>query len=391
MKKIDLKYGLNPNQKPASLEAGVTGELPLEVINGAPGYINLMDAVRGWQLVRELKAATGRAAAASMKHVNPAGAGIDLPPRPGEYFFEGGNPAGLSGGALAYLRARSGDPVASFGDFAALSEEVDEPLALLLKGLVSDGIVAPSFRPEALKILKEKKKGAFLILKMDPAFGPKDPEERDLFGMNLVQEREKDLVSKDDFKNVVTGKPGLSEDTLLSLVVTSVAVKHAQSNTVGVGAHGQLAGLGCGQQSRIHCTRLACARAEKWALRQAAKVKGIPFAAGLSPVERNNLADQYLEWDSLSDFEKRAFEKQMAAPVEPLSEKDRRDSLGAMGEAVLVSDAFIPFRDNVDRAGKSGIRVIAQTGGSLRDQEVTDAARELGITMIHTGKRLFLH
>ncbi|HEX2485276.1 MAG TPA: phosphoribosylaminoimidazolecarboxamide formyltransferase [Myxococcota bacterium] len=385
---MKLKYGINPHQGSASAEALAGGRLPIEVLNGRPSYINLLDALNAWQLVREARAATGLPAAASFKHVSPAGAALAVPLEPDlarAYEIEGES---LTPAALAYVRARGADPKCSFGDFAALSEPVDEATARFLKGVVSDGVVAPGYEPAALEILRAKKGGDFIAIRADADFEPPAQESRELFGVRLVQDRNAHAVSERDLAAVVCGAltPEAKRDLLLGLV----ALKYTQSNSVGYALGGQMIGIGAGQQSRVDCTRLAGAKADLWHLRRHPKVLGLGFKKGVKRQDRINWRVRYIEGD-WTPGEEEALRAALAGPLEPLSADERAAWLARLDGVSLVSDGFIPFRDNVDHAQRHGVRFIAEPGGSTRDDEVEAACREYGITLVHTKLRLFHH
>jgi phosphoribosylaminoimidazolecarboxamide formyltransferase/IMP cyclohydrolase len=390
---IKLRYGCNPHQTPARLFVE-SGALPLTVVNGAPGYVNILDALNSWQLVRELKAATGQPAAASFKHVSPAGAAIATPLSEvlRQAYMVGD--VSLSPLATAYARARGGDRLASYGDFAALSDVVDASTAELIRPESSDGLIAPGYTPEALQILKAKRGGKYLLLEIDPAYEPPALETRQVFGIGLEQPRNDARIRSDLFRNVVTRNRMLPDTAIRDLLVATIAAKYAQSNTVCVAYDGQVIGLGAGQQSRIHCTRLACDKADKWMLQQHPRVLGIEFADGLKRPDRANAIDQFLLWDQLSEAEKDQLRSVCKSLPEPISRDERAEWIArfaAAGGASLSSDAFIPFRDNLDRADKSGVRYVAQTGGSIADEGVIAAADAYGMTMVFTGLRLFHH
>jgi len=387
---IALRYGCNPHQTPARLLA-VGDSLPLRVLNGRPGYINVLDALGAWQLVRELRRATGLPSAASFKHTSPAGAAVARPLT--ETFRQAYLLPDLefSPVATAYARARGGDRVSSYGDAVAVSDPVDLPLAQLLQREVSDLIIAPDYAPEALEILQAKKNGAYLILQIDPAYEPPAVESREIFGVTLQQQRNTATISKETFHNVVTSNKHVPDDVLETLIVATIALKYTQSNSVCVAYDGQVIGMGAGQQSRIHCTRLACDKADKWLLQQHPRVLAAPFQRRVKRVDKFNLIDQYLMWEQLSKTEETAMLEGFTTPPEPLDSQERAAWIGQCNGICLSSDAFIPFRDNVDRASRSHVQYIAQTGGGLRDADVIAAAEQYGMTMILTGLRLFLH
>lgn len=386
---IALKYGLNPHQHSARLIVAAEPS-PLRLLNGTPGYINLLDAFGAWQLVRELKEVTGVAAAASFKHVSPAGAAIA---QPLSDEFRKAAMVGdeeLSPVATAYLRARGGDRISSFGDAAAVSDVVDISLANVLKREVSDLIIAPGYEPEALEILKAKKAGKYLLLQIDPDYEPPAIEMRDAFGFTLQEERNTSKITRDLFAKTVTGQ-AVPDSVAETLVVATIALKYTQSNSVCVAYDGQVVGMGAGQQSRVHCTRLACAKADKWFCQLHPKTLGLEFREGLTRAEKNNVVDQYLLWDELSGPEEEAMLAGLEARPEPLMRGERLEWLRRFDGICISSDAFFPFRDSIDRASRSNVRYLAQPGGSLRDEEVTAAARQYGMGMIHTHVRCFLH
>ncbi len=387
---IKLRYGCNPHQASARVVMEMERP-PLAVVNGAPGYINILDALGAWQLAVELKEATGLAGAASFKHVSPAGAAVAQPLSEAFRRSQMIPERDLSPVATAYARARGGDRMCSFGDMAAVSDTVDATLARLIAREVSDGVIAPGYEPDALEILREKKGGRYLVLQMDPSYEPPTIETREVLGLRLEQERNSARVTPDLLKNVVSRKKDLSDDVVQSLLVATIALKYAQSNSVCVAYDGQVIGMGAGQQSRVHCTRLACDKAEKWLLQQHPRVLGLKFREGLTRAEKTNVVDQFVLWDELSDHEKQQTLSQLSEAPEPFSPEERADWIAGFEGICLSSDAFIPFRDTVDRASRSGVQCILQTGGSLRDDDVTAAADEYGMVMIHSGMRWFLH
>lgn len=387
---IPLRYGTNPHQTPARLL--VAGESsPLQVLHGRPGYINLLDALGAWQLVRELRLATGLPSAASFKHTSPAGAAVARPLT--DTFRQAyGLPEGeLSPVASAYARARGGDRVSSYGDAVAVSDTVDLSLAQLLLREVSDLIIAPGYDPAALALLQTKKNGTYLLLQMDPDYTPPEMESRELFGLTLQQKRNTAAITRETFARVVTTQQYMPGDVLETLVVATIALKYTQSNSICVAYDGQVIGMGAGQQSRIHCTRLACDKADKWLLQQHPRVLGARFQRGVKRVDKFNLIDQYLMWEQLSPSEEAGMLAGFQTPPAPLSQEERAAWITQFHGICLSSDAFIPFRDNVDRAHRSHVQYIAQTGGGLRDDQVIAAAEQYGMTMILTGVRLFLH
>ena len=389
--KVAMKYGCNPHQKPAELIIDQEPS-PLQILNGNPGYINMLDALGAWQLVRELRAATGLPAAASFKHTSPAGAAIARPLTDDFRASQMLAKDDFSPVATAYARARGGDRMSSFGDAAAVSDKVDVSLARLFKEEVSDLLIAPAYEPEALDILKKKKKGSFLILQIDPHYEPStEMDSRDVFGFMLHQKRNTARITKNDFQNVVSAKKEVPQDVLETLVVGTIALKYTQSNSVCLAYDGQVIGMGAGQQSRIHCTRLACDKAEKWFMQQHPRVLNLPFKDDLGKPAQANVVDQYLIWDQLSGPEEEAMLSGLTRKPEPVTRIERLEWLKRFDGICLCSDAFIPFRDNVDRASRSNVQYVAQAGNSLRDAEVTEAAEQYGMVMIHTGMRYFLH
>lgn len=387
---IELKYGLNPHQEFARLVIEQE-PAPLEVLNGRPGYINILDALAAWQLARELKEATGKAGAASFKHVSPAGAAVARPLseefRRSQFLPD----ADYSRAALAYVRARGGDRLSSFGDMAAVSETVDASLARVLKREVSDGIIAPAFEPEALDLLKGKQKGGYRIFRIDPDYEPPETEERDVFGMRLEQQRNTARVTRDLLERVVTEKKGMPDDIAETLIVATVALKYTQSNSVCVAYDGQVIGMGAGQQSRVHCTRLACGKADKWLLQQHPRALGLAFKDGLSRPEMTNVVDQFLLWDELAEAERAQMLSGLTERPSPLSPEERREWINGVDGICISSDAYFPFRDSLDRASRSNVRYVLQPGGSCRDEEVVRAADQYGMVMAFSGMRWFLH
>jgi len=387
---IPLRYGLNPHQRQARLVFDGEGT-PLRVLNGAPSYINILDALGAWQLARELKQVAGVPGAASFKHVSPAGAAIARPLSPEFRASQMLPDEELSPVAQAYARARGGDRMCSFGDFAAVSDVVDVSLASLLRREVSDGIIAPGYEPEALEILKQKRGGNYPILEIDPDYEPPAVEHRQVFGFELYQERNAASINPAALGTVVTEKKELPADVALTLAVATIALKYTQSNSVCVAYDGQVIGMGAGQQSRVHCTRLACGKADKWFCQQHPRVLALPFREGLGRVEKTNVVDQFLLWDELSDAEKDALRAALTEEPQPLTPEERAEWIARFEGVALSSDAFIPFRDTIDRAHRSGVRYVLQAGGSVRDDEVTAAADSYGMVMIHSGMRWFLH
>lgn len=385
---INLRYGLNPHQSFAQV-VGPADSTPLRLLNGEPSYINILDALTGWQLVRELAAITGKAAAASYKHVSPAGAAVAASISAAfarSQFLEGPPSDQVT---QAYVRARGGDRMSSFGDACAVSEAVSPELASMLKREVSDLIVAPSYEPEALEILRSKRGGAYLVLEMDPAYHPAGREQRDVFGLLLEQNRNEAIVSSDFIRSIAG--PIVPAPVIESLVVATTALKYTQSNSVCVAYDGQVIGMAAGQQSRIHATRIACSKAEKWMLQTHPKVLGLEFPSVLARPERANAVDQFVLWDELSDAERRSLASTLGYSPTPISQGEREEWFGTFADLCLSSDGFIPFRDNIDRAARSGIRYIAHPGGALRDDSVRSAAQEHGVSIVETGIRCFFH
>lgn len=387
--KLELRYGMNPHQKPAWLSFDGTN-FPLKILNGKPGYINLLDAFNSWQLVRDLKLALDLPAAASFKHVSPAGAAVAVPLNDSlkkSYFVEH---LDLSPQATAYARARGADRISSFGDWIALSHTVDISTAELIRLEVSDGIIAPSFDPKALNILKRKKKGNYAVIQIDETFEPEPIESRNLFGLTINQQRNSSIPTFDSLKNVVTEKKYLPENVQRDLLVALIALKYTQSNSITVAMDGQLIGVGAGQQSRIHCTRLAALKAETWLLRQHPKVLNLPFQQSIRRPDRDNAIDQYL-LPELSPAEEEYWVKNFLQKPTRMDEEEKRDWVKNFSEISLGSDAFFPFRDSIDRAKRTGVKYVAQPGGSVRDDNVIDACNEYGMAMAFTGMRLFHH
>ena len=390
MKELELKYGCNPNQKPAKVYME-SGDLPFTVKNGRPGYINLLDAMNSWQLVRELKEATGLPAAASFKHVSPAGAAVAAPLSETlrEMYFAPDFP--LTPLATAYVRARGADRMSSYGDFSALSDVCDVATAKILKHEVSDGVIAPGYEPEALEILKTKKKGNYVILEMDPAYEPAPIETKQVFGVTFEQRRNDVKIDEHIFDDIVTKNHDLPESAKRDLLIALITLKYTQSNSVCYTKDGQAIGIGAGQQSRVHCTRLAGDKADRWFLRQSPQVLGLPFKDDVRRPDRDNAIDVYIgsEWRDLleTDDWKRVFTEK--PPV--FTEEEKRAWLQKVRGVSLGSDAFFPFGDNIERAHKSGVSYVAQTGGSIRDDNVIETADKYGMTMAMTHIRLFHH
>lgn len=383
-----LKYGCNPHQEYAAAEALGSAELPIELLNGTPSIINLLDALNAWQLVHETRSALDLPAAASFKHVSPAGAAIAAPLDAdlAEAYEVAGRD--LTPAATAYVRARGADPKCSFGDFVALSDPVDEETADFLKGVVSDGIIAPGYDSRALKTLSAKKGGGFLVMQADPAYRVPARESREVFGVQLVQDRNNRPFTLADLTDVRSGE--LTDEARRDLVLGLITLKYTQSNSVGYAQGGQMIGIGAGQQSRVDCTKLAGAKADLWQLRRHPKVLGLRFAGGVKRQDRINWRVRYIEGD-LTRFEEDALRQALESTFDPLSSDEKRDWLDRIEGVSLVSDGFIPFRDNIDHAQRHGVSFIAQPGGSARDDEIRAACEEYGIAMVHTGTRAFHH
>ena len=389
MTEIELKYGCNPHQVPASVT--VPERSGFQVLSGRPSYINILDALGAWQLVRELQAATGKSGAASFKHTSPAGAAVSGSLSDTYRASQFLTTDDLSPVANAYVRARGGDRMCSFGDVAAVSGVVDLSLARVLYDEVSDLIIAPGFESDALELLRSKRKGAYLVFQIDPDYEAPEAETREVFGFGLRQQRNTAAINRGLFEAGLASGATLPDDVIETLLVATIALKYTQSNSVCVANDGQVIGMGAGQQSRVHCTRLACDKADKWLLQQHPKTLSLRFADGLTKPEMANIVDQFLLWDSLSEAEKVKVRAGLVNEPVPITAQERLDWVKVFDGICLSSDAFIPFADNLDRAIKSNVRYVAQAGGSLRDQEVTAAAEQYGMTVVHTGLSLFLH
>lgn len=390
MKELELKYGCNPNQKPAKIFMA-EGELPVQVLNGRPGYINFLDALNGWQLVKELKRATGLPAATSFKHVSPAGAAVGLPLSDvlkKIYFVEGME---LSPLACAYARARGADRMSSFGDYIALSDECDEATAKIISREVSDGIIAPGYTDAAFEILKKKKKGNYNIVKIDENYTPAPIEHKDVFGITFEQGRNELDINKDMFTNIVTQNKELPDSAKIDLAVAMITLKYTQSNSVCYVKDGQAIGIGAGQQSRIHCTRLAGNKADIWWLRQHEKVLGLQFVDGLGRADRDNAIDVYISDEHDDVLADGVWQTRFKVKPEVFTKEEQRRWLDKLTDVALGSDAFFPFGDNIERAHKSGVKYIAQPGGSIRDDNVIETCDKYGLVMAFTGIRLFHH
>ena len=390
MQEMELKYGCNPNQKPARVFMK-QGELPIRVLNGRPGYINLLDALNGWQLVRELKKATGLPAATSFKHVSPAGAAVGLPLTETleKVYFTGG--AELSPLACAYVRARGADRMSSFGDWISLSDVCDASTARTIQHEVSDGILAPGYTDEALQILKQKRKGGYNIVAIDEDYVPAPVETKEVFGVTFEQGRNEVEINADMLTNIVTQRKDLPEDAKRDLLITLITLKYTQSNSVCYAEGGQTIGVGAGQQSRIHCTRLAGNKADIWHLRAHPKVLSLEFVDGLSRPDKDNAIDVYISEDYDDVLADGVWQRTFKIRPDVLTAEEKKEFLAGITGVSLGSDAFFPFSDNIQRAYKSGVRYIAETGGSVRDDLVIAEADRLGITMAFTGCRLFHH
>ncbi len=393
MKELALKYGCNPNQKPSRIFM-TNGELPIKVLSGRPGYINFLDALNSWQLVKELKAAICLPAAASFKHVSPAGAAVGLPLSETlkRIYFVDHVQMPLSPLACAYARARGADRMSSYGDFIALSDTCDEATALLIKPEVSDGVIAPGYTPEALAILKEKRKGTYSVLQIDPTYTPEPLERKQVFGITFEQGRNE--IRLDDpklFENVPTENKAFTPEALRDLIISLITLKYTQSNSVCYVKNGQAIGIGAGQQSRIHCTRLAGNKADNWWLRQHPKVMNLPFVDNIRRADRDNTIDLYIGDESEDVLAEGAWQQFFKTKPEPLTPQEKRQWIAQNHGVCLGSDAFFPFGDNIERAHKSGVSFIAQAGGSVRDDHVIATCDKYNIAMAFTGVRLFHH
>ena len=394
MNELALKYGCNPNQKPSRIFM-TEGELPIEVINGRPGYINFLDAFNAWQLVRELKAATGMPAAASFKHVSPAGAAVGLPlsdTLKRIYFVDDIEGLDASPIACAYARARGADRMSSYGDFVALSDTCDATTARLLKREVSDGVIAPDYTPEAVEILKDKRKGTYNVIRIDPNYQPEPIERKQVFGITFEQGRNE--IRLDDpalFENIPTQNKTFTDEARRDLIIALITLKYTQSNSVCYVKDGQAIGIGAGQQSRIHCTRLAGNKADIWWLRQHPKVMGLPFKQGIRRADRDNTIDVYISDDADDVLREGTWQLFFCSRPEPLTREEKKEWIAKNTGVALGSDAFFPFGDNIERAHKSGVEFIAQAGGSVRDDNVIETCDKYGIAMAFTGVRLFHH
>ena len=392
MKELELKYGCNPNQKPAKIFMNDNKDLPVTVLSGRPGYINFLDALNGWQLVKELKEATGLPAATSFKHVSPAGAAVGLPLddvlRKIYWVDDQGE---LSPLASAYARARGADRMSSFGDFISLSDVCDVATAKLIKREVSDGVIAPGYEPEALEILKSKKNGNYNVIQIDPDYVPEELERKQVFGVVFEQGHNNLKIDKEMLKNIVTENKDLTEEAAMDLVISLITLKYTQSNSVCFVKGGQAIGIGAGQQSRVHCTRLAGSKADNWYLRQNPKVLNLPFIDGIRRADRDNAIDLYIGEDYMDVLADGRWEKIFKEKPEVFTREEKRAWLDGLTDVALGSDAFFPCGDNIDRAHKSGVKYVAQPGGSVRDDQVIDTCNQYGMVMAFTGIRLFHH
>ena len=392
MKELELKYGCNPNQKPSKIFMN-DGELPIEVLNGKPGYINFLDAFNGWQLVNELKRATGIPAATSFKHVSPAGAAVGLPLNDVEkkIYWVDDMDMEFTPLANAYARARGADRMSSFGDFISLSDVCDVPTAMLIKIEVSDGVIAPGYEPEALEILKAKKKGNYNVIKIDPSYKPAPVEHKEVFGITFEQGRNELKIDEEMLENIVTNNKEIPKEAKIDLIISLITLKYTQSNSVCYAKGGQAIGIGAGQQSRIHCTRLAGSKADNWFLRQSPKVLGLQFVDKIGRADRDNAIDLYIGEDYMDVLADGAWENIFKVKPEVFTKEEKRAWLDQMQDVALGSDAFFPFGDNIERAHKSGVKYVAQPGGSIRDDNVIDTCNKYDMAMCFTGIRLFHH
>ena len=394
MKEFELKYGCNPNQKPAKIFMEDGSELPIEILSGKPGYINFLDAFNSWQLVKELKQATGLPAAASFKHVSPTSGAVGLPldeKLKKACFVD--DIEGLDGSLLAcaYARARGTDRMCSFGDWAALSDVCDAKTAELIKREVSDGVIAPGYEPEALEILKTKRKGAYNIVKIDPDYVPAERERKQVFGITFEQGRNNIKIDRSMLTQIVTKNKYLPEQAVIDLIISLITLKYTQSNSVCYAYGGQAIGVGAGQQSRIHCTRLAGSKADTWFLRQHEKVLSLPFRDDIGRPDRDNVVDGYINQNEEDVCAEGIWQKYFTKRPEPFTKEEQRAYLDALDGVSLGSDAFFPFKDNIERARKSGVKYVAEPGGSIRDDAVIECCDELGMVLAFTGIRLFHH
>ena len=392
MQEYELKYGCNPNQKPARIFMK-EGELPIKVLNGRAGYINFLDAFNGWQLVRELKKATGLPAATSFKHVSPAGAAVGQPLSDVEkkIYWVDDMDIEFTPLANAYIRARGADRMSSFGDFISLSDVCDKSTALVIKREVSDGVIAPGYTDEALEILKAKKNGNYCVIEIDPAYEPAPIERKDVFGITFEQGRNELHIDDDFFSNIVTENKELTEQAKIDLAISMITLKYTQSNSVCYVKGGQAIGIGAGQQSRIHCTRLAGSKADNWWLRQSPQVLGLQFVDGIRRADRDNTIDLYIGEDYMDVLAEGEWQKFFKVKPDVFTAEEKRAWLDKNTDVALGSDAFFPFGDNIERAHKSGVKYVAQPGGSVRDDHVIDTCNKYGMVMSFTGIKLFHH
>ena len=393
MKELELKYGCNPNQKPSRIFMADGSELPIQVLNGKPGYINFLDAFNGWQLVRELKKATGLPTATSFKHVSPAGAAVGLPLTDVErkIYWVDDLDMEFTPLANAYARARGADRMSSFGDFISLSDICDVATAKIIKREVSDGVIAPGYEPEALEILKAKKKGNYNVIQIDESYVPAPVEVKQVYGITFEQGRNELRIDEDFFGNIVTKSKDLPQQAKIDLAIAMITLKYTQSNSVCYVKGGQAIGIGAGQQSRIHCTRLAGSKADNWFLRQSPQVLGLQFADGIGRADRDNSIDLYIGEDYMDVLAEGTWQKFFKVKPEVFTREEKRAWLDQMTDVALGSDAFFPFGDNIERAHKSGVKYVAQPGGSVRDDNVIETCDKYGMTMCFTGIRLFHH
>ena len=392
MKELELKYGCNPNQKPSRIYMNDGSELPIKVLCGRPGYINFLDAFNGWQLVSELKKATGLPAATSFKHVSPAGAAVGLPlteTLAKIYWVD--DLGDLSPLASAYARARGADRMSSFGDFISLSDVCDVDTARLIKREVSDGVIAPGYEPEALELLKQKKKGNYNIIQIDPDYVPAPLEHKEVFGITFEQGRNELHIDKDFFSNVVTENKVIPDEAKIDLAISMITLKYTQSNSVCYVKDGQAIGIGAGQQSRVHCTRLAGSKADNWFLRQSPQVLGLQFVDKIKRADRDNAIDLYIGEDYMDVLAEGAWQKIFKIKPEIFTAEEKRAWLDKNTDVALGSDAFFPFGDNIERAHRSGVKYVAEPGGSIRDDHVIETCNKYGMVMCFTGIRLFHH
>lgn len=392
MNELELKYGCNPNQKPSRIFMEDGGELPIRVLSGRPGYINFLDAFNGWQLVRELKAATGLPAAASFKHVSPAGAAVGLPmDETLKKIYWVDDMGDLSPLACAYARARGADRMSSFGDFISLSDVCDADTARIIKREVSDGVIAPGYTDEALEILKSKKNGNYNVIAIDPDYVPAAVEKKQVFGITFEQGRNELAVDRALLENIVTENKELPDRAKVDMMISLITLKYTQSNSVCYVKDGQAIGIGAGQQSRVHCTRLAGQKADNWFLRQAPQVLELPFVDGIKRADRDNAIDVYIGEEYMDVLADGAWQRIFKVKPPVFTREEKRSWLDRMQDVALGSDAFFPFGDNIERAHKSGVRYVAQPGGSVRDDQVIETCNRYGMVMAFTGIRLFHH